>query len=192
MPGRQEILQAFTGAFLLARLDVRGMGLFDLSMTGFWRSFFAPVLVAPVYLLTVPLRQSAERTPDLAEIPLGRLFLLESLDYVIAWLAFPVVMVLVAKWLDLGERYAGYIVAYNWCQALALLALTPLMVLDGTGLAPPLTGLVMFVAVLAVTYYSWFVAKTALAITWHLAVALVLLDIICTLAVGAGLDLLLL
>ena len=49
MPDREEVLGALYGAYRLARIDPAGMTYFNLSFEGFWRSFFAAVLVAPAY-----------------------------------------------------------------------------------------------------------------------------------------------
>jgi hypothetical protein len=53
MPSYAEIQRALQGAWLLARGDTRGMGLFDLSVEGFWRSFAAALLAAPAYVLVL-------------------------------------------------------------------------------------------------------------------------------------------
>ena len=47
MPDRQEVLSALYGAYRLAWFDVSGMTFLNLTVEGFWRSFFAAVLVAP-------------------------------------------------------------------------------------------------------------------------------------------------
>ena len=53
MPDRQEVASSLYGAWRLACLDESGMGYFNISVEGFWRSFFAAVLLAPVYMLAI-------------------------------------------------------------------------------------------------------------------------------------------
>ena len=47
IPSPLEIAYGIYGAWRLARLDVTGMEVFDRTVAGFWKSFFAAVLVAP-------------------------------------------------------------------------------------------------------------------------------------------------
>lgn len=56
MPKFSEIATALYGAYRLARLDPQGMQYFDLSIGGFWRSFFAAVLMAPFFALLILLQ----------------------------------------------------------------------------------------------------------------------------------------
>ena len=51
IPSVTEIAYALYGAWRLARLDSGGMGYFDRSIAGFWKSFFAALLVAPGHIL---------------------------------------------------------------------------------------------------------------------------------------------
>ena len=44
------------GAYRLARLDAAGMSYFDTSVAGFWRSFFAAVIIAPFYAMLLAIR----------------------------------------------------------------------------------------------------------------------------------------
>ena len=77
----REVLTALYGAYRLARLDVGGLRFFDITDQGFWRSFFAAALVAPLYLVLLLIRYSNLPAP----IPLFRFIALESIAYVIAW-----------------------------------------------------------------------------------------------------------
>jgi len=51
VPSAREMMYALYGAYRLARFDAGGMRYFDASIDGFWRSFFAAVLIAPFYLI---------------------------------------------------------------------------------------------------------------------------------------------
>ena len=53
MPTRTEIGRSLYGAWRLLLLDPTGVQWFELSIAGFWRSFFAAALIAPVYVIMV-------------------------------------------------------------------------------------------------------------------------------------------
>ena len=53
MPSLAEVARAIYGAWRLMLFDADGMTFFDLSTGGFWRSFFAAVVVAPLYAVLV-------------------------------------------------------------------------------------------------------------------------------------------
>ena len=57
---REQIARGIRGALLLARFDARGMEYFDLSVEGFWDSFFGAVLAAPIptSVATAPARRA--------------------------------------------------------------------------------------------------------------------------------------
>jgi hypothetical protein len=108
-----EAWLALTGALRLARGDARGLAYFDASEIGFWHSFRAGALCYPLYLilLAFPIELG---TP--AETDPVRLVLVESIHYVISWVAFPLLMLPLVDRLQRGDRYFGFMVAYNWCQ----------------------------------------------------------------------------
>ena len=56
MPSANQVMYALYGAYRLARFDAAGMRYFETSIEGFWRSFFAAVIVAPPYALLLFLR----------------------------------------------------------------------------------------------------------------------------------------
>ena len=169
------MMHALYGAYRLARFDAGGMRYFDVSIDGFWRSFFAAVLIAPFYLVYQGLRFLAE-TPGADGF---RYTCVEAITYVIAWVLFPLVMVSLAKFLDREQRYLGYIVAYNWAAVLQNALIMPLGMVAMIGGpevgAADFFGLVAFVAVIA---YTWFITRTALDIDGGTAASIVLLDLV--------------
>src|SRR6185437_6240761 len=73
------------GAWRLARLDRNGMRYFEATLDGFWRSFQAAAVAAPIYLILVLLRTDDH---PLSSDPV-RATLIEAIGYVIDWTAFP-------------------------------------------------------------------------------------------------------
>lgn len=173
MPGLAEIARALYGAYRLARFDPRGLQFFDASLDGFWKSFFAAVLVAPFYAVLQLERFYGES----AEPAAFRYLSIQITAYVIAWVVYPLLMVSVAKALDRERNYLGYIVAYNWASVLQNGLFIPLILLIETGVIPIDAGVfVGLMAQAAILTYSWFIAKHGLNIQGPMAAGLVALD----------------
>jgi len=175
MPTTGETLKALYGAYRLARLDAGGVAYFDNSIGGFWRSFFAAVIVAPFYALLLQMRYET----GAVDVAVERFAVVEIIAYTIAWLTFPLAMVSVARGLEKEERYLGYIVAYNWAAVLQNAIYLPIAMLGvaggvgaGSANAAGLIGLFLILV------YSWFVARTALAVGAGTAAAVVFLDLV--------------
>ena len=184
MPGREEITSSVYGAFLLARRDARGMGFFEISIDGFWRSFFAAAIVAPIHIIIVSLH-----APAAAEVSFAWQFVVETIRYGLEWATFPVIMVVVARLMDLSHLYVAYIVAYNWSKVLIYSLWLPLFAIEATQLLPAwLTSVLMIAVFVAIMYYLWFITCTALRLAWYIGVALVAIEILASLVVDSAVD----
>jgi hypothetical protein len=178
IPDQAEVARSLFGAWRLAWLDPSGMGYFNLSVEGFWRSFFAAVLVAPGYALLVAQEFFAREE---AVSPIWAL-LVESLAYLVGWAAFPVAAVFLTRLLGLSRNYVPLIVAANWASVIQIGGFLAAIAL---GLVlPPLGGLAVMLATGAILFYQWFVIRTTLATTGGIAIAFVLVDLLLTSAVS--------
>ncbi len=176
MPSRQHVVRAIYGAWRLALLDARGMSHFELTIEGFWRSFFAAVVVAPAYAILVALGLG-ERAP--IEAAPEAFFLVKLVTYLVGWAAFPVVMIALARVLSLSSYYVSYIVAYNWSQVIQIAVLLPVTLLERSGALPEgMASMLVFLATLAILFYQWFVARGALQTTGWIAAGLVFVDVV--------------
>lgn len=182
IPSQAEIRQALSGALLLAQGQPAGMGAFDLSVEGFWRSFAAPILAAPLYMLLLA-EQYARR--GLAD-SLGSVVLVESLSYGLDILCFPLLALLVTWFLGLGRRYVPLVVATNWTM-LPQLALFAVALVIGLAI-PPTRQPLMLTALLATFLYQWFVVRVALGTRGGLAASIVILNTLLTLLLKRALD----
>ncbi|HEX6978637.1 MAG TPA: hypothetical protein VF342_05010 [Alphaproteobacteria bacterium] len=181
----REISFSLFGAWRLAHLDRSGMQYFDISIAGFWRSFWAAVVVLPAYLILVILRV-AER--PIAAGP-ARIAAIELIGYVIGWTAFPLASWYVVSALGRAERYLGYIVAYNWANVLQVCLYVPVAVVGGSGLLPDAIAMLLGVAAIAaVLYYQYFIARTALDLDAVPAIGLVLMDMILGVLISSTVD----
>jgi hypothetical protein len=183
MPDREEVLSALYGAYRLAWLDVSGMTYFNLTVEGFWRSFFAAVLVAPAYAILVGLQVSAEAE----DFNLALVFLTEGIGYVLVWCAFPLVSLVLTRLLGLDRNYVPLIVAHNWTAVLQTAAFV-VVVLLGVVLPQALGTLLVTLTTGAILVYQWFVIRTALQSSGGIALMLLLVDLVATSMISAATD----
>jgi hypothetical protein len=183
MPDRQEVLNGLFGAYRLAWFDASGMAHFNLTVEGFWRSFFAAVLVAPAYAILVGMQLSTEA----ADFNLALVVLTEGIGYVLAWCAFPLVAIVLTRLLGLDRNYVALIVAVNWSAVLQTGAFLAALLL-GAIVPEGMGTLIVTLTTLAILIYQWFVIRTALATTGGVALMLLLVDLVITTMINAGAD----
>ena len=178
MISARETAFALSGALRLARMDPGGLGHFDTSIAGFWRSFYAAVVVAPAYVLLIAF--------DAALRPVGagplRWVLVDAIAYVIEWTAYPLAMVYIARWLACSDNYIRYIVAHNWANVLGIAVFLPVAAI--AVLNPAMAGL-LYLAMIAVFVYQWYVARTALKITGGEAAVLMVFNLVLSFFISA-------
>jgi len=174
-----EVRLALAGTWRLARGDRGGLSYFDRSFVGFWRSFRAAIISYPLYLVLLAMRVSVgdwQRSGGL------RIVTVETIGYVIGWVAFPLLMMTVTQRLGRAHRFFDFMVPYNWCQLpqSALFVLAGLAV-EGGMLGPQpgeSIGIVAVFATLVYEWYVWYIARVALDTTAAVAVFIALLDFV--------------
>lgn len=117
MPPAEDIHRHLLGAFRMMAGKRDGLRLLDLSLDGFWNSFFAIVVALPAMLASwVPL--AGELAAD-ASFPL-RLSMLVRLALVDvgAWVLPLVALAAVADHAGIRHRFVHYVVATNWGSAI--------------------------------------------------------------------------
>ena len=177
-----EVVRSLYGAYRLARLDASGLALFNDTVAGFWRSFFAAVLVAPLYIVLVTIRYGEVWE----QVPLFRFVAIETIAYVIAWVAFPVVMVTVTKALDREQHFIRFIVAYNWAGVLQNALYLPIVIFGSVGLlAVAGANTLALLAISLIMVYTWFITRTALDVTGIQAAGIVGLDFMISIFINA-------
>jgi hypothetical protein len=171
-----EVGLALRGALRLARGDRGGLSCFDRSLDGFWRSFRGAIIAYPLYLVLLSMRVTVtewERSGGLW------ITLVETIAYVIAWAAFPLIMLTVTRWIDRTNRFFDFMVPYNWSQVpqSALFVLVGLETESGV-LGAQAAAAVEAIAVIAVLLYEWYIARVALDTTAYAAAFIVFVDLI--------------
>ena len=170
-----EIAAGIYGAWRLARGDVGGIGYFNGTRQGFWRSFLAMAIVAPLYASVILLMY--EDAADQYEP--ARFFAVHVIGYVVAWFVFPLIMFYVVQKIDRERRFFAFIAAYNWSSVLQNFIYIPVVVVAQIGIIPPeLTYLLVFVLKVLVFVYTWFIARSALGITGMMAAAIAAGDLV--------------
>ena len=176
VPAWIEVQLAVGGALRLARGDRRGLGFFDASIDGFWRSFRAALICYPFFLVLLGFRVAA---PYWAASGVPRILVVETIGYAISWVAFPLLVLPLTRWLGREDRFLAFMVAYNWCQV----PQTLLFVIIGADTAAGLFS-AEFAAAIAVLVYEWYIARVALAVSPAQAVPFVLLDLLLGTVLG--------
>jgi hypothetical protein len=175
MSWSDEIRHALAGALSLASLDRGGMKHFDLSADGFWRSFAAIAFGVPFFLVLLFLGETM--APGAA----GAGAVLELLAYGISWIGFLLLLIPFSRAAGLSHNYAAFVVAFNWCQLLVIVAMVPILGLAAADILPGGTiGFILIGFAVAALGYLWFIARVALGASPLLAIAVVALDFLFT------------
>jgi hypothetical protein len=176
VPVWTEMQLAVGGALRLARGDRSGLGFFDTSLDGFWRSFRAALVCYPLSMVLLALRLPAVRW---GEAGAATILAVETIAFVISWVAFPLVVLPIARFFDRENRFLPFMVVYNWSQ-IPQTGLFAIVGLDAaTGVLPPAAAqLAGLGAVAAVLVYEWYIARVALAVTAAQAALVVVVDVV--------------
>lgn len=188
----EEIRRSLAGSWELFKGRPEGMHAFDVSITGFWRSFGVILLLALPYAVTV---LAEKKIVDVeGPIPLDdfsqRTFVFaKAIGFALDWACFPILLALLAGPLGISARYVPYIVARNWTSAIAILPYMVPALLYITGLIE--AGAAAFLTLFAIGFvlrYQYIVARVALDATIGMAIALVALDTVLSFVIGAAVN----
>lgn len=178
----REVVVSLYGAYRLARVDPTGLSYFNDSIEGFWRSFFAAAMVLPFYLVLLMVRHATA----LEQVPGLRFYAIEMIAYVIAWVAFPLLMASFCKLLDRDRLYVRYIVVYNWAAVLQNGLYLPITILSAAGLlSSPVANTAGLLVLGLIVAYVWFITRIALEIEPGKAASIVGLDFLISVLVNA-------
>lgn len=186
MPDRDEIVQSLTGAWRIFLERPDAMRFFNVGLDGFWRSFYAVVLILPAYLFVV----MAERARIIDDPAVsggfdgGAFFVNKILTLGFDWVTLPIVLALVAAPLGVSRSYVPFVVARNWGAVLAtapfgLVELLYLLGILGSG-AAHMFALVFLVVVVR---YNYLIARRALGVDIWFAIGLIIADFAISLAI---------
>jgi hypothetical protein len=167
-----EIARGIGGSVRLMKGDLSGLALLDRSREGFWRSFRAAALLAPLYAFYL-LTRYVEMMATASDLKIA---LVEGLRYAIDWTLFPVVLLELSRPLGRASRYTGAVVALNWANVPLLIAAVALLSLVRL-VAPPLLVPLSLVVDAVTTILVARILKHALDLPWVAAAGLAVLNL---------------
>ncbi len=183
---RAEIQRALTGAWRLFLGKPDALRFFDSSVDGFWRSFRAIILVAPLYALTAladrhDMLTDANPTDDFSN---GQFWAAKALTLALDWVTLPILLGLIADFIGIRRGYPALIVARNWATVLMIVPFAAIALIDLAGLGDASTlVLPSLVALVATFRMSYEIARKTLGAGADVAVAFVVLDFLVSLAI---------
>ena len=139
MISRAEIAQAMRGVWLLFMGRPDAVQLFDTSIDGFWASFQAILLVAPIYAFTVAadfLAYAGSPDPAAPAIDPAAIFFSRGLTVAIDWITLPILLALLASSLGIRSGYMAYVVVRNWGTVFTLVPYAAVSILELSGMFP--------------------------------------------------------
>jgi hypothetical protein len=171
-----EARWALIGLWRLLRGDHGGLDCFDRSVDGFWRSFRAAILCYPLYLVLLLMRVAAA---DWQSAGAARILAAETIGYVISWVAFPLVMLSVARRIGRSDRFFDFMVPYNWYQLPQSLLFVLVGLFSTAGFAGSAAAQTFAViAAAAVLGFEWYLARVAFDASGAGAAFVVLVDLV--------------
>lgn len=185
VPTRQEIANNLNGVWLLVKRDRGGVSWLDGSVDGFWKSFFAAVMLAPFYALMLWMA----RYSTMAEADLTAVILIEGVAYIGAWMFWPLVASEICRFLDPGMDARTYIVACNWSEVWIMALRLPLLTLAVSGIfSDGAYAFLSLIAMGAVIYYRYIIARETLPAATPLAIGLAITDMMAGILWRMGTD----
>ncbi len=177
-----DLAMALRGTWRVAKLDAAGLDAFGNDPQAVWKSFWPAYALAPLYFLLVSWDLATQEDPQVV-----RGLLVEGIGYVIGWLALPVLLLQLARLLEIQGTVLRFIAAHNWFSLIRALMMLPLTVLVLAGLFPlELLQLLWLMAVSALVMYEWFIARHGLQVGGGFAVGVAALDFILQLLINAA------
>jgi len=172
----KEVTAALTGVVYLAKGDIVGLAYFDDSERGFWRSFWAALIVAPAWVLLLALDEE-----PMAAGPL-RMIVVQTIDYALLWTAFPLILYELLNRTGRTQRFCLYMSIHNWASVVE----TPIMLFAAafaTAVPGPVAGLVPLLAMALIFAYEWFIARVGLAVGLGTAAGIAAMDFVLSMIV---------
>jgi hypothetical protein len=176
-----EAANALQGSLMLLARRSDAFARFNLTSDGFWRSFAAILVIAPLYLYAarVDALYPAQGGEPLAYTPVVSLITLA-----IEWVAWPVAVALVTFRTRYSGFFARYVIVYNWSSiAVVVVMVMPLVGLDAGFIGVDQATMAAAVLLIVALWYRWLVARLALEAPGLVALGLVGGDVVLSLAI---------
>lgn len=173
IPSRIETRLALAGALRLITFRPEGFQYLAQDAAAAWRSFFAMVLAAPAFALSL----DRLRADMLLEEPGLHFYAVWAAIYVILWFAFPLVLLKISEPQPFAARVPAYIAAANWVAVPAVYADLGVDLAARAELFPAgFLDMLEFGLLFWFLGVQWWLLRKVLGITGGQAVALVILS----------------
>jgi hypothetical protein len=182
----------------LALRDTQAIGQLDLTADGFFRSFWAMILGAPLFVtsfsgwrnLVISMATEAGHKFDPAELEFGpRDFALSALMYLLLWFVFPFAALAILRFVNQTQRFSALVIAFNWSAILVMLLFNIPLALFGIGLTSAFPTVALLFTIFGFSlYYRFFVAGAALQSDSSTAMAVAAVNVILFFFIVFGVD----
>jgi len=170
----EEMTRSLSSVLKLMLHDRTGLAGINNTAQGFWRSFSAIILIAPLYLLISGINWEPDAMQ--ANSAADTFSMLKSLVTLsLQWALWPLIMVYATRWLGLGQHFSRYVIVYNWSNVLIIAGLAiPTLLFKFTLL--PLEAALMLTGLLQIFsfYLEWYLTRLSLETNGLIAGAIVL------------------
>ncbi len=188
----EEIRRSVAASWMLFRGKDEGMRGYDVSLDGFWRSFRVIVLMLPLYLIMLFGQRTAilaQPGVDAADFPDNTFLVFNLIGMCVDWVAYPIVVALIAKPIGIGSRFIPFIVARNWTSLLALVPYSLPMLLMWLGvISENMMSLMMLLALGIVLHYRFVMTRAALGTPTSVSIGFVVLDFVLSLVLSLSIS----
>lgn len=157
----EEASRSIQGAWRLLRRDPAAPQAFNATLEGFWRSFTAAVVLLPLYIAYRSFAGPSAETEGAA--PFTR-WSVALLVYATSWALWPLIAFYLTRALGVGERYLGYMVAYNWSQLLTGPFIIGVSLAAKAGMDAEIAGFFTLAALVAALFYEYLIARQMLGV----------------------------
>jgi hypothetical protein len=153
-----QAIRSLKACWQLVCLDEDGYDQLDLSADGFWDSFKAIFLVAPLYIYANSAGAQLTEPPQAPPAIFAAISMLALL-----WVTWPWLMISISHLLGVERNYVRYVVAYNWTSVYIIAALVPVLLLQQLGVLGQVSGALVSLCVVAWSLFlRYYVARTGL------------------------------
>jgi len=184
-----EVNRSFRGTLDLLNSRSEGLKSFDMSEHGFWRSFTALWLTLPAYVVSLAFERLrlGLLQPDRALLDNLWVDIVVAFGHVAGFIALPVAMIWVVRWLRLETAYVPFVIVTNWISVIGMLVLSVPAILMLLGWAPPgLASLFSLAFAIVIVRMQWFATKATLGLSSLPALGIVVLGIVLNAAVASA------
>jgi hypothetical protein len=172
MVNGKEITWSLYGTYKIARLDPDALQYFNISASGFYRSFVAIFLAIPFFLF--------ENSIDYKKIETATSFvpflIILGIALAASWLTYLFVAGLVTRLMGNLQKFTVFVIVYNWSQLALIVFWLPISIISTGFLGAELSSVISLIFIAATYVYLWRILKITLEISGSLAAGFAFLE----------------